>query len=96
MRGFVAEGDHYRAILEPAEARILVSLGEQLQQLYADGLAGDPLADQALTRVLPGHAAPSGAFNLVYPSARYLPQRTVAFRDFILEALGTAPPPPAA
>lgn len=53
MRGFVAEGDHYRAFIEPAEARILVSLGEQLQQLYADGLAGDPLADQALARVLP-------------------------------------------
>lgn len=53
MRGFVAEGERYRAILEPAEARILISLGDQLSQLYADGLAGDPLAEQALTRVLP-------------------------------------------
>jgi DNA-binding transcriptional LysR family regulator len=44
--------------------------------------------EDALVRVLPSHAARGGLFHLVYPSARYLPQRAVVFRDFIIEALG--------
>jgi DNA-binding transcriptional LysR family regulator len=41
-----------------------------------------------LVRVLPGYAGAGGAFHLVYPSARYLPRRAVAFRDFVVAALG--------
>jgi DNA-binding transcriptional LysR family regulator len=49
----------------------------------------------ALTRVLPDRATRPGAFHLVYPSARYLPQRAVAFRDFILAELAEGPRPEA-
>jgi hypothetical protein len=53
MKGFVPHDGRYRAVLEPYEARILLSLGQQLRQLLADGLANDPAADRALHRVLP-------------------------------------------
>lgn len=53
MRGFTAHDDGWQAILEPEEARILLSLSAQLQQLLADGLGGDAEADAALRRVLP-------------------------------------------
>ena len=41
-----------------------------------------------LVRVLPDYAWAAGDFHLVYPSARYLPQRAAAFRDFLLDELG--------
>ena len=53
MRGFTAHEGGWQAILEPEEARILLSLSAQLQQLLADGLGGDAEADAALHRVLP-------------------------------------------
>lgn len=49
---------------------------------------GDPAVQSgALVRVLPGHAWLGSAFNLVYPSARYLPHRAAVFRDFLLAEL---------
>jgi DNA-binding transcriptional LysR family regulator len=48
----------------------------------------------ALVPVLPAYAAPAGHIHLVYPSARYLPQRAGAFRDFILAELGEVPATP--
>ncbi|MGY6497898.1 MAG: DUF2017 family protein [Microcella sp.] len=53
MRGFQPHGEGYQAVLEPYEARVLLSLAEQLQQLLSDGLGGNPAADEALHRVLP-------------------------------------------
>ena len=41
-----------------------------------------------LTRILPDHGLSGGQFHLAYPSARHLPHRAAAFRDFLLEALG--------
>jgi DNA-binding transcriptional LysR family regulator len=41
-----------------------------------------------LVRVLPDYTWAAGDFHLVYPSARYLPQRAAAFRDFLLQELG--------
>jgi DNA-binding transcriptional LysR family regulator len=46
-----------------------------------------------LVRVLPDYAWAAGDFHLVYPSARYLPQRAATFRDFLLEELGEAQGP---
>lgn len=37
-----------------------------------------------LVRVLPEWGSPGGHMSLIYPSAQYLPQRVVAFRDFVL------------
>jgi DNA-binding transcriptional LysR family regulator len=51
-------------------------------------LCDRPSREGQLSRVLPKHAVRMGTFHLVYPSARYLPQRAAAFRDFILEELG--------
>jgi DNA-binding transcriptional LysR family regulator len=45
-------------------------------------------ASGALVRVLPRHCLRGGPLHLVYPSTRYLPQRVVSFRDFILGELG--------
>ncbi len=53
MRGFQPHDGGYQAVLEPYEAKILISLGEQLRQLLADGLGGNPAADEALHRVIP-------------------------------------------
>lgn len=46
------------------------------------------LGTGTLVRVLPEYAWHAGDFHLVYPSARYLPQRAAVFRDFLLEELG--------
>jgi DNA-binding transcriptional LysR family regulator len=44
--------------------------------------------EDELVRVLPSHAGPGGVLHLVYPSARYLPNRAAVFRDFVVAALG--------
>jgi DNA-binding transcriptional LysR family regulator len=46
----------------------------------------------ALRRVLPRHAMPSAPVHLVYPAARYVPQRVAAFRDFFLAQVSASPP----
>jgi DNA-binding transcriptional LysR family regulator len=40
-----------------------------------------------LVRVLPEHAAPGGTLHVVYPSTRYVPQRVVLLRDFLVQGL---------
>jgi DNA-binding transcriptional LysR family regulator len=40
-----------------------------------------------LLRVLPEYAAPGGALHVVYPSARYMPQRVALLRDFLVQGL---------
>lgn len=41
----------------------------------------------ALEQVLPKYSVPGGAFHIVYPSGRYVPQRVALFRDFLLKEL---------
>jgi DNA-binding transcriptional LysR family regulator len=43
--------------------------------------------DRSLVRLLPGYAVRTGAFHLLYSSARYLPHRAAAFRDFLIAGL---------
>jgi len=40
-----------------------------------------------LLRILPEYAAPGGALHVVYPSARYVPQRVALLRDFLVQGL---------
>jgi DNA-binding transcriptional LysR family regulator len=40
-----------------------------------------------LVRVLAEYAAPGGALHVVYPSARYVPQRVALLRDFLVQSL---------
>jgi DNA-binding transcriptional LysR family regulator len=40
-----------------------------------------------LEQVLPKYAVPGGAFHLVYPSGRYVPQRVAILRDYLLKEL---------
>ena len=47
-----------------------------------------------LTPVLPGWHSHRTKLHLVYPSARFLPAKVRAFRDFLLEQLPTADPMP--
>lgn len=42
-----------------------------------------------LEQVLPRYSVPGGAFHIVYPSGRYVPQRVALFRDFLLKELAT-------
>jgi DNA-binding transcriptional LysR family regulator len=41
-----------------------------------------------LVRVLPEYARPSGTLYVVYPAARHVPRKVIAFRDFVIESLG--------
>jgi DNA-binding transcriptional LysR family regulator len=45
----------------------------------------------ALVRVLPHWTLRAGSLWLVYPSAKHVPKKVVAFRDFVLEWLRTKP-----
>lgn len=51
-------------------------------------LCQEAVSGGGLLRLLPDHVGLGGTFHLVYPSARYLPHRAAAFRDFIVAALG--------
>jgi len=51
-------------------------------------LAASSVARGELVPVLPKYEGFKGAWHLVYPSARYLPRRAVAFRDLVLAELG--------
>lgn len=53
---------------------------------HADVQAG------ALVRVLPRHSAPGRRkFVLLYPRARHVPRKVLAFRDFLLQTLAARP-----
>jgi DNA-binding transcriptional LysR family regulator len=56
-------------------------------------LAAASVARGELVAVLPNHRGFRGTGHLVYPSARYLPRRAVAFGDLILAELGATEPP---
>jgi DNA-binding transcriptional LysR family regulator len=48
----------------------------------------DARQDEALVRVLPGWVRPNASLFFVYPAARHVPKRVIAFRDFMLESFG--------
>lgn len=47
----------------------------------------DDIAAGRLIRVLPDWSTPGGALYFVYPRARHVPKRVIAFRDFLLDQL---------
>ncbi len=59
--------------------------------LLPNFLAEPKVATGELVRVLPRYAIPSGAVWLVIPSAKNIPAKVTAFRDFVLEALSARP-----
>ena len=51
-------------------------------------LAARSVADGTLSRVLPGWSRTSSSLFFVYPAARHVPKKVLAFRDFVLESFG--------
>ena len=49
-------------------------------------------AGARLARVLPRYSAPGAPLHLVYPADRYMPQRSIAFRDHVLAQTGKLGP----
>jgi DNA-binding transcriptional LysR family regulator len=47
--------------------------------------------DGSVSRVLPEWVGPTAQLNLIYPSARFVPQRVVLVRDFLLQELAQVP-----
>ncbi len=56
--------------------------------LLPDFLVGREERAGKLVRVLPDWRFASSVLHVVYPSARYVPQRVVAFRDYLIKELG--------
>lgn len=54
-------------------------------------VAMQPIADGRLVRVLPSHHIQGGSLHLVYPSAKQLPAKTAAFRDYLVASLADTP-----
>lgn len=48
---------------------------------------------EPLVRVLPAYRVPGGALFVVHPSAKKVPLKVVAFRDFLVEAFAKLAPP---
>ncbi|WP_437683396.1 substrate binding domain-containing protein [Sorangium sp. So ce131] len=67
-----------------ARRAVLAGVGVGLLPTF---LCARDVARGRLVRVLPSHVASGAPLHLVYPSARYLPHRVAAFRDFLVEAL---------
>lgn len=49
-------------------------------------------AGMRLERVLARYAAPGAPLHLVYPAERYMPQRSIAFRDHVIEQVAKLAP----
>ncbi len=67
--------------------RAAVRAGAGIAMLPAFAGARDP-DDESLVRVLQGWSRPSASLYFVYPAARHLPKKLVAFRNFVLETFG--------
>ena len=96
MRGFQATEAGWQAILEPEEARILLSLSRQLQSLLADSLEPDALADGAVRRLLPDayRDDAEAAEEWRRLSRRGLVERKVAHAATLSRALASLVPQP--
>jgi DNA-binding transcriptional LysR family regulator len=58
-------------------------------------LGARDVAEGRLLRVLPSVAQPAATLFIVYPSARHVPLKVTAFRDFMLESFRKQGAPPA-
>ncbi|WP_437571592.1 LysR family transcriptional regulator [Sorangium sp. So ce542] len=67
-----------------ARRAVLAGVGVGLLPMI---LCAREVARGRLVRVLPSHMASDAPLHLVYPSARYLPHRVAALRDFLVESL---------
>lgn len=65
---------------------VQAGLGIGLMPLF---VIHDLIASGEVVRLFPTFKTQHGYFHLVYPSAHYLPQRSIVFRDFLLEKLGS-------
>ena len=54
-------------------------------------LAREDVSAGRLSRVLPRHTRRGGGFVLLYPKARQVPRKVVAFRDFVVEYTSVRP-----
>ncbi len=79
-RGSIASDD-----ISFLKKAILAGGGIALLPLF---LAGREEQSGKLVRVLPDWRFTGSMLNVVYPSARYVPQRVVAFRDYLVRELG--------
>lgn len=77
----VLAADDYTFLRRAVQAGI----GIALMPLF---VIDDLIASGEVVRLFPTFKTEHGYFHLVYPSAHYLPQRSVVFRDFLLEQLG--------
>jgi DNA-binding transcriptional LysR family regulator len=50
-----------------------------------DFLADDPFAEGRLVEILPDWALPSGGIHVVYPAARFRPQKVTQFVSMLVE-----------
>jgi DNA-binding transcriptional LysR family regulator len=64
---------------------VQAGIGIALMPLF---VIDDLIESGELVRLFPTFKTQHGYFHLVYPSAHYLPQRSVVFRDFLIERLG--------
>jgi hypothetical protein len=92
MRGFHVTEDGWQAVVEPEEARILLSLSGQLQTLLADSLSADALTDGAVRRLLPDayRDDEEAAEEWRRLSRRGLVERKVAHAATVSRALASA------
>jgi DNA-binding transcriptional LysR family regulator len=67
--------------------RAMASAGAGITVLPTFTDAREP-DDGSLVRVLPGWSRPSASLYFVYPTARHVPKKVIAFRDFVLETFG--------
>jgi DNA-binding transcriptional LysR family regulator len=59
--------------------------------LFAPYMCAKEIASGKVIRVLPEWVGPASLLSLVYPSARFVPQRVVLVRDYLLEELRRVP-----
>lgn len=74
-----------------AFVRAALRAGAGIGQLPSLAAVRD-LSEGTLLRVLPEWSRPSGSLYIVYPAARPIPRKVIAFRDFMMESyqkLGT-------
>jgi DNA-binding transcriptional LysR family regulator len=71
--------------------RAALRAGAGIGTLPAFPTVNDHLSE-GLVRVLPGWSRTAANLYFVYPAARHVPRRVIAFRDFVLESFGRPPP----
>lgn len=86
-----------RPVMSADNAEVLrqAALAGQGLALLADFVVGDDIEVGRLVPVLTEWTAAESSVHVIYPAARYLPLKTRAFVDFMIETLGANERPPA-